>query len=84
MNKRLCVFSAALTVGIVALGACSKKTDSGGKKVGEFVQEQDSFPRVRYFDSNRMSLNDRCAVRHTRLNPEVPPVYVNGQPIGFC
>lgn len=40
-------------------------------------------PRLRYADS-LTSLNDRCAVSHAKLNPKVRPVYVNGQPIGFC
>lgn len=40
-------------------------------------------PRVRYADG-LVSLNDRCAVRQGGLNPTYHPVYVNGQPIGFC
>jgi hypothetical protein len=40
-------------------------------------------PRVRYTDS-LTSLNDRCMVRKTKLNPKVRPVYVNHQPVGFC
>lgn len=40
-------------------------------------------PRVMYRDS-LVSLNDLCAVRHARLDPERDPVYVNGLPIGFC
>ncbi|HZM17524.1 MAG TPA: hypothetical protein VFE28_16130 [Candidatus Krumholzibacteria bacterium] len=40
-------------------------------------------PRVKYADS-LVSLNDRCAVRLNKLNPKIPAVYVNAQPIGFC
>ena len=40
-------------------------------------------PKVRYADS-LVSLNDRCPVRHGRLNPTYAPVYVNGRPVGFC
>jgi len=40
-------------------------------------------PKLKYADS-LTSLNDRCAVARNKLNPKVRPVYVNGQPIGFC
>jgi hypothetical protein len=40
-------------------------------------------PLVRYADST-VSVNDRCIVRQTKLGHRVPPVYVNGLPIGFC
>ena len=40
-------------------------------------------PRLKYADSLE-SLNDRCIVRGNKLNPKMRPVYVNGQPIGFC
>ena len=44
---------------------------------------EDAFPRIRYSDS-LVSLNDRCPVRHAKLNLKLDPIYVNGQPIGFC
>ena len=40
-------------------------------------------PRAKYADS-LVSLNDRCVVRQSKLNLRVPPIYVNGSPIGFC
>ncbi|MDZ4804480.1 MAG: hypothetical protein SGI90_06435 [Candidatus Eisenbacteria bacterium] len=40
-------------------------------------------PRIQYEDGT-ISLNDRCAVRMTKLAKRMRPVYVNGQPIGFC
>ena len=40
-------------------------------------------PRVQYADS-LISLNDRCIVRQNKLSTTIPPVYVNGMPIGFC
>lgn len=40
-------------------------------------------PRLKYADSLE-SLNDRCIVRKVKLNPRMRPVYVNGQPVGFC
>lgn len=48
-----------------------------------YVSESDSLPRLR-FEDGAISLNDRCPVRKVRLNRRLPPVYVNGQPIGFC
>jgi hypothetical protein len=42
------------------------------------------FPRVRYLDG-QVALNESCAIRvENKLNRRIPPVYVNGQPIGFC
>jgi hypothetical protein len=40
-------------------------------------------PRIKFADS-LVSLNVRCMVRKSKLNPRVRPVYVNGQPLGFC
>jgi hypothetical protein len=39
--------------------------------------------RIIYADS-LTSLNDRCAVRQTRMALMRKPVYVNGRPVGFC
>lgn len=81
-------FSTVLAIGY----ACSKKEEVAKQHepekdyevMGEYVNAQDSLPYVRYFDGSQVSLNDRCAVRKVKLNPKMPPVYVNGQPIGFC
>lgn len=41
-------------------------------------------PRVRYADG-QVGLGDHCAIRTAnKLNRRIPPVYVNGRPIGFC
>jgi len=83
-----------LAAAVLALGlACSKQKQQAEKQpagekdymvMGEYVNAQDSLPRLRYFDGNQVSLNDRCAVRKAKLNPKMPPIYVNGQPVGFC
>lgn len=40
--------------------------------------------RLRFVDG-QVSANDSCMIRlGNRLNPGVPPVYVNGEPVGFC
>jgi len=45
---------------------------------------QPGYPRVRYLDG-QLSLNESCAIRvENKLSRKIPPVYVNGQPIGFC
>jgi hypothetical protein len=41
------------------------------------------FPHLRYRNGWE-SLNDRCPVRKGKLNLRLPPVYVNGHPVGFC
>jgi hypothetical protein len=92
--NRSTVFLIALAAFLGALGfACSKEKESASQEdeppkeymvMGEFVNPQDTLPRVRYYDSDLVSLNDRCAVRKIKLNIKMPPVYVNGQPIGFC
>ena len=78
---------------VLAIGsACSKKEEAATQHepekdylvMGEYVNAQDSLPHLRYFEADQISLNDRCAVRKVKLNPKMPPVYVNGQPIGFC
>jgi hypothetical protein len=41
-------------------------------------------PRLRYLDG-QVSSNTSCAIRRgNRLNPRVPPMRINGVPIGFC
>ena len=45
----------------------------------------DSLPRrPLLFEDGSTSLNDRCPVRASSLNPDVFTVFVNGRPIGFC
>lgn len=80
--------SIAVFATIAAL-SCSDKASDTAEPVshvafGEYIQPEDSFPQVRYFESGLVSPNDRCAVRKVRLNLKMPPVYVNGRPIGFC
>jgi len=40
------------------------------------------FQREMY--DNQLSVNDRCAVKHGKLNKSIRPTYVNRQPVGFC
>ena len=41
------------------------------------------FPRLCFADGQE-SLNDRCPVRKVKLNLRLPPLFVNGHPVGFC
>jgi hypothetical protein len=50
----------------------------------EFVSPEDSLPRLRFFEGDQVSLNDRCPVRRVKLNPKMGAHYVNGRPVGFC
>ncbi len=46
--------------------------------------EDPTHPRVRYLDG-QLALDTSCAIRiGNKLSRKVPPVYVNGQPLGFC
>ena len=49
-----------------------------------YVNPEDSLPRLRFFDGDQLSLNDRCAVLKVKLNRRMVPAYVNGHPVGFC
>lgn len=50
----------------------------------DYVNPEDSLPRLRFRDDGLVSINDRCAVRKVKLNPKMPAAYVNGRPVGFC
>ena len=93
--NRPTLFLIALAACLGAFGfACSEEKAEKAEKeepaakeymvMGEFVNPEDTLPRVRYYEDGQVSLNDRCAVRKVKLNPKMPPIYVNGQPVGFC
>ena len=84
----------AATAGLLVLFACSTAEpmrpgmDRRPRLDGEGVVVLPSADPLRYhlrYADGQVSLNDACAIRlENRLNPKIPPVYVNGQPIGFC
>jgi hypothetical protein len=45
--------------------------------------DQDELVRLAFPDGSKTE-NDRCIVSGRPLTPELPPVWVNGKPIGFC
>ena len=68
--------------GLLALAAGVARPPAGSAQ--RLVPTADpEHPRIKYADS-LLSVNDRCAVRKNKLNTKVRPVYVNGQPVGFC
>lgn len=48
-----------------------------------YVDAEADFTPIVFADGHR-TLNDRCMVRQAKLNLRMPPLYVNGEPVGFC
>ncbi len=71
-------------IALAALGLLSIACGSGEPPLGAFEDPEAPFSRVRYSERDLVSLNDHCPLTGTRLNLAIPPVYVNGRPIGFC
>ena len=81
-------------VGLLVLVACSsadsmrqgmaRRAPLDGNGVVALPSADPARFHLRYVDG-QVSLNDACAIRlQNKLNPKIPPLYVNGQPIGFC
>ncbi len=48
------------------------------------AQGADTSYRLRYADG-KVSVNTHCAIQLANaLNPAMPALYVNGEPVGFC
>ena len=70
----------AVWAAIIVLGLASSEL---GRTQRPVPGSDSNFPRLKYADS-LVTLNDRCIVAKQKLNPKIRPVYVSGQPIGFC
>jgi hypothetical protein len=70
---------------VVAAVACGSRHAELVPPVAEpaLVDPDSPFPKIRFADG-LVSVNDRCPVTKRKLSVHFPPVYVNGQPIGFC
>ena len=55
-----------------------------GPILGSYTDEAAEFPKILFDDGEQVSLNDRCPVRKVKLNRKMPPVWINGRPVGFC
>ncbi|MFT5287657.1 MAG: hypothetical protein ACI8TQ_003845 [Planctomycetota bacterium] len=55
-----------------------------GDGVFYILDENPRRPLIRYIDG-QVSLSNSCGIKiENKLNRRIPPLYVNGQPIGFC
>lgn len=71
----------ALVTTWAALAACAAPPGAGAFALRSADPER---ARVRYEDG-QVSANDSCMVRVARgVSPGMPPLYVNGRPVGFC
>lgn len=69
-------------VALFALGCAAEPKQGDG--VFAVTSTNPDRPRLRYLDG-QLSLNSTCMIRlGNKLNPKVPPVFVNGAPLGFC
>ncbi|MFT7463852.1 MAG: hypothetical protein ACI9EF_002200 [Pseudohongiellaceae bacterium] len=71
---------------LVAAVGCQSTAPSPTSGDGVFAvpAQEDSHHRLRYQDG-QLSRTDSCMIRlGNRLNHRVPPLYVNGEPMGFC
>jgi len=75
-----CTMLAVVVVGTCGLAILTPRT---GSTQHYLPTAELGFPRLKFGDS-LVSLNDRCVVSRTKLNTRVRPVYVSGQPVGFC
>ena len=57
---------------------------TSGDGVFAISGEDPALHHLRYIDG-QVSRNDSCMIRlGNRLNRRIPPMYVNGEPVGFC
>ena len=68
---------------VVGLALLASLLPGCGPRHEYVAGDSEKFPRIRFVDST-VSLNDRCPVTRSKLNRKMDPLYVNGQPIGFC
>jgi len=74
----------ARTLAAALFVACAVALAAAPAHAQRYVATADtSRPKLRFADS-LTSANDRCVVTHNKLNPQIHPLYVNGQPVGFC
>ena len=71
---------------LLAVASCAQERPArlvASAKIPSYVDPAAEKPHI-VFDDSQVSLNDQCPVRKAKLNLRMPPVYVNGKPIGFC
>jgi hypothetical protein len=79
--------AAAGIVGLLLSAGCAAEPrmarSAPALGTARYVDAAAEKPRIRWGDAPE-SLNDRCIVRKSKLNLRMPPIFVNGQAIGFC
>jgi len=88
--RRLPSIALIAAVVFAASIACERAPESSAVRTVEslldgaqYIDGPDTLPRIQYADGS-VTPNDRCMVRQVKLNRKLPPVFVNGLPIGFC
>ena len=68
----------------VDLASVTEPPVQNGEGVFYVTSDDPRKPFARYLDG-QISLSNSCGVKtENKLNRRIPPLYVNGQPIGFC
>lgn len=88
--RRALPVAIGLAAALAAAGGCAPR-DHGDPRARVPVPVEGAahdpagadFPRVAFPDGSRTA-NDRCMILKKKLNPGIPPIYVNGTPLGFC
>lgn len=85
MDARVCI---GLMAGVALIAAsCGREPREArpapAHALMEYASADTLFPRLRLADG-QVTVNDRCMVRQSKLNRRLPPVFVNGRPVGFC
>ena len=83
MNRRWNRKLQNITYGLATLVLVTTALPASSAAQRHVAADDPEYQRVQYTDS-LYSLNDQCIVRLRRLSLSIPPVYVNGLPIGFC
>jgi hypothetical protein len=83
---RKCFLSMLVVLVAAIMLACgneptSRLVDDIG--LGQYTDTTLAFPPMRYANGET-TINDRCPVRKSALNPRLSPLFVNGKPLGFC
>ena len=86
MHRGRILLGLAILALLTLLSACNKEkaaqlVDDIG--VGEYTDTTLEFPLLSY-SNGQVTINDRCPVRKVSLNRRLTPLFVNGQPLGFC
>lgn len=73
-----------VAAGLLLLTACAGRPQLTGDGVFALASADPMHPRLRFGDG-QISMNASCMIKlGNKLNPKIPPFYLNGTPVGFC